>query len=645
MVTHDTNLHQVVSFPSGKQGLVRAGTPLRAALRDLGESIETICGEKGVCGKCKVRIVQEAADSSPTHLSPMNDVERACTSRLGFGPDERLSCQAQVLGDLVVFVPVESRVGRLAVSKGLGRKTVEVIPAIRKCYIELPEATLEDETADWERVRNELASRFDLPDVTIDQPALITLFTSLQRGGRKATVTLWNDQVIRVEPGYMEQAYGLAVDVGTTTIAGYLCDLATGDVIATEAMLNPQIEFGADIMTRITFAHERTGGLGVLNRAVVDGLNTLAHDITLQVGLTPQDILEVVLVGNTVMHHTVLGLDILPLGLPPFAPILQGSSDVKSRDLGLKILPSANVHVLPLEAGFIGADNVAVLISEEPYNRDEIILIIDIGTNGELVLGNRRRLLSASCATGPALEGACIKFGMRAAAGAIDKVRVDPTTLQVRFRVVGQPKWNVQMPPQAVQARGLCGSGIIDAVAEMRAAGLLMSNGAMDKTRVSPNLRLGADGFPEFVIARAEETSIGQDITVTQDDVRAVQLAKAAMFAGAQVLLRRLGLERPDGIILTGAFGAVIDKRRALEIGLFPGCDLRNIRVVGNAAGEGARLALLNKNKRIEAEQVARRVEYVELASEPGFQEAFLKATNLPQPTRPARAARTPETN
>ncbi|MGW8323334.1 MAG: ASKHA domain-containing protein [Thermodesulfobacteriota bacterium] len=288
------------------------------------------------------------------------------------------------------------------------------------------------------------------------------------------------------------------------------------------------------------------------------------------------------------------------------------------------------MHVLPVEAGFVGPDNVAVLIAEQPHDQDEVLLIVDIGTNGEIVLGNRHRLFSASCATGPAFEGGCIKHGMRAAHGSIDKVRIDPETLEVRFRVIGSESWSTDLPEGVTGARGICGSGIIDAVAEMLAAGVIQANGGFEKARASARIRKGPDGVQEFVVARAEETVIGQDITVTQQDVRSIQLAKAALFAGSLILMRRMGVEQPDRVVLAGAFGTEIDTERALAIGMFPDCGKQNILAVGNAAGEGACMALLNREKRSEAERVAREVEYVELTTEPDFMNTFVNATRFP---------------
>ncbi len=630
--------HQVCFLPSGQSGEIDEGTTLRDAARLFGLGIETICGGLASCGKCKVRILEgrneeHGVNSSLAHLSAASPVELRSGGRGGLRPDERLSCQARVQGELIVYIPEESRIGRPIVLKEAGNRSIDIVPMIRKRYVELPPADMADQIGDWERLCTELEQRFDLRQPAIDSRALRSLSPALRAGNRAITVTVWGDrEVIRVEPGYSEVAHGLAVDLGTTTVAAYLCDLASGELLATGSMLNPQIEYGEDVMTRIASARE-SGRLETMHRLIVDALGGLARDVALQASITPEDIVEMVLVGNTAMHHIFLGLDVQSLGVVPFTPSISHSLNVKARDLGLAIQPSANVHVLPIEAGFVGADNVAVLIAEEPYARDEVQLIIDIGTNGELLLGNRERILSASCATGPALEGACIKFGMRATQGAIDKVRIDPRTLEVRFSVIGNTRWSTRQEPGQVRARGLCGSAVIDAVAEMFSAGILNKSGRIGESGGSARLRSSPQGGREFVIAWAEQTAIDEDITVTQEDVRAIQLAKGALYAGSKLLLRRLGIDRPDRVVLAGAFGSVIDVERALRIGLFPDCGLENVRVAGNAAGDGARIALLNREKRAEAERLAREVEYVELTTEPEFAHSFVQATQLPHAT------------
>jgi uncharacterized 2Fe-2S/4Fe-4S cluster protein (DUF4445 family) len=364
-----------------------------------------------------------------------------------------------------------------------------------------------------------------------------------------------------------------------------------------------------------------------LHKSVEDGLNRLIKRITQKRHLSPEDILELTFVGNTAMHHLFLKINPEYLGVAPFPPAIHRSIDVKAKDLGLKVNPSANVHLLPIEAGFVGADNVGVLIAEEPHHQDEIVLIIDIGTNGELVLGNKRKLISSSCATGPALEGAHIKFGMRAARGAIERIRIDPETREVKFKVIGQREWNTERENSG--AMGICGSGIIDAIAEMYRSGIIDKSGRLNREVPSSRLK-STDRTIEFVIAWKEETAIGKDITITQEDVRNVQLAKAALYTGAKLMMRRLGIEKLNKVTLAGAFGSTIDREKALVLGMFPDCDLKNVYAVGNAAGDGARLALLNREKRAEADEIARKVEYMELSIEADFQKEFIEAMQIP---------------
>jgi len=628
-------MFEILFLPSGRRGEAARGGTLQEAARLMGQGLEAVCGGQAVCGKCKVRVLEDTFQehgitSSRNHLSPLSEKEKGFTEEHGLQAGERFACLAEVEGDLVVFVPEESRPGRSVIREDAGGRSMEVAPTIRKHYMELPPAELGEPVGEWERVSTRLESRFHLNRPAIDHAALMTLGQGIREGKGQITLSVREEkEVIRVEAGYSKKAFGLAVDLGTTTVVGHLCDLATGDVVATESMLNPQIEFGADVLTRIANAREGDN-LSRMRQKTLDALSRMAREVTRRVFLSPEDIAEVVLVGNTAMHHIFLGLEVQCLGQAPFSPVLTRSVNVKARDLGLGILPSANVHVLPVEAGFVGADNVAVLIAEEPHEQDEVLLIVDIGTNGEIVLGNRQRLLSASCATGPAFEGGSIKHGMRAAQGSIDRVRIDPETLEVGFTVIGSQAWNTELPAEDIGARGICGSGVIDAVAEMLSAGVILASGSFDRERASSRLRQGRDGVPEFVIAWAKETAIGQDITVTQQDVRSVQLAKAALFAGSLILMRRMGVERPDRVVLAGAFGTVIDTERALAIGMFPDCGTSNILAVGNAAGEGACMALLSREKRSEAEKVAREVEYVELTTAPDFMKTFVDATRFP---------------
>jgi uncharacterized 2Fe-2S/4Fe-4S cluster protein (DUF4445 family) len=509
---------------------------------------------------------------------------------------------------------------------------------------------------------------------------LRTLSDTLRKAKWNVTVSVWQDrEVIQVRPGYVEDSYGAAVDIGSTTIALYLSDLRTGEVVAAESEMNPQIVYGEDIMSRIQYTIEREDGLAKLNKAVIDTLNRLLEQAvrsankslrgvtsdateqrspdeeevsvdespalveSVEMASGPErlrddirldDVLEMVLVGNSTMHHLVLNLPPKDLGLAPFVPAIHHSLDIKARDLGLKINPSANIHVLPTIASFIGADTSGVLLAEEPHKQDENWLIIDVGTNAELVLGNRKRLLCTSTPTGPALEGAHVEYGMRAAPGAIERVRIDEKTLEPKYKVIGFDGWNIEHPERKGNVKGICGSAIIDAVAEIFRVEIIDARGRFKRGLTSERIREGASGW-EYVIAWADETSIGRDIPITQQDVRQIQLAKAALFTAARTLLKRSNLESPDKIILAGGFGSYIDKERAMLIGLIPDCALENVYAVGNAAGDGARIALLNVEKRKEIESVTARLERIELPTDPDFQNEFMLACNLPHMSEP----------
>ena len=626
--------YTIVFQPSGLRGKVADGTTILNAARQLGASLESLCGGKGTCGKCKIRIEQGyfakyGISSSVKSTVTRDEVNAKFINRQQIKQNYRLACQTRIHGDVVVFVPEESRKGQQVVRKEATARKIKLNPAIKKYYLELKPASLEDSIGDFERLQAALKKKYKLIILTIDYPVLLKLQNTVRKGGWHITVSIWkNKEIVDVEPGEVKAGYGLAVDIGTTTVAGYLCELTTGEILATEAMMNPQVAYGEDVMSRIGYAVKEKGGLKRLNDAIIKGLNQIIDGVAEKAGIKRLSIIDMAVVGNTCIHHLFLNINPQYLGIAPFSPAIHHSADVKARDLGLKIAGSAYVHVLPIEAGFVGADNVGVLIAEEPYNQDEMLLIIDIGTNGELILGNRQRLMSSSCATGPAFEGAEIRHGMRAAAGAIEKLKIDRKTKEVQFKVIGNEKWNTE--DKKIGARGICGSGIFDAAAQMFLAGIFDRGGQFNIKVKSPRLRLDADGMPEFVIAWAKETAINHDIVICQKDIRAIQLAKGAMYSGARIMMKRMGVSKVDRVILAGAFGSYIDKMSAAVIGLFPDCDPKRVYAVGNAAGDGARIALLNVDKRDEADFWARRVEYIELTLEPEFNKTFTKALNFP---------------
>lgn len=637
----------VIFMPSGRRGRVPAGQTVLAAAQEMGVAIESICGGRLTCNKCRVRVEQgqfakHGITSQDDHLSPASAEEKALLEALD-SPEMRLSCVAQVQGDLLLFVPPESRGQQQVIRKAAGDQVIELAPAIRQATVVVDRAELGEHRGDWGRLQQALAEQWELEAQRIDLHALRQLQPALREGNWKVTATLWHDEVIDVSPGYERASYGLAVDVGSTTVAAYLCDLHSGELLATEAAMNPQVTYGEDLMSRISYAMTEPNGLERMHRAITSTINRLAAAAAREAGVAPRHIHEIVFAGNTTMIHILLGLSPVELGAAPFALATRDPLDVKARDLGLRLHPAANAHVLPSQAGHVGADNVGVLLAVEPHRQEEVTLTVDVGTNAEILLGSRDWHFSASSPTGPALEGAQITFGMRAAPGAIERVRIDPQTLEARFRVIGEPRWSddwplgPDVPPEEQPshlAAGICGSGIVEVVAEMFLAGIITADGRFDMSHESRRVRR-VGNRPAYILATPEQTAMGKPIVVTQEDVRNVQLAKAALYAGARLLMNRSGTDRIDRVVLAGAFGSYIDPHYALVLGLIPDVAPEQITAVGNAAGDGARIALLNRDRRAEAAEIARWVRYVETAVDPNFQEEFVAALHLPHARDP----------
>lgn len=657
--------HKVIFQPMGARADVEEGTTLRTAARSLGVAIDSVCGERATCGKCKVIIqsgtfAKENVVSSLDHLSPASEGEQSYWQRRrkgllaqGEDPDAfRLSCQARVQGDVVVMVPESSQAVQQVVRKAVRTRPVEVRPLLRKLYVELEEATLEQPLADWERLKAGLLQTdavargphqlpLDANSLTIDLPALRELSRAMRDGEWKLTATVrGTNEVVRVEPGYADTLVGMAIDIGSTTIAAHLTDLHTGQILSTASTMNPQVSYGEDIMSRMSYAAEEEDGVATLQKVLLNALDKLARRAARQARLKAREIMELVIVGNTAMHHLLLGLDTRALSRAPYVPTQHSALTLRARDVGLSAVnDGATVHLLPIIASFVGADSMAVLLAERPHKQDEarpeeVWLIVDVGTNAELVLGNSKRLICTSTPTGPAFEGAHVEYGVRATEGAIERVQIDALSLEPRYKVIGCDAWSDDPDAELPPVRGICGSGIIDAVAELYRVGLIGADGLFREDSNSPNLRQGDNG-PMFVLAEASETSIGREVPVTQEDVRQIQLAKAPLYVASHYLLHEFGLQRPDRILLAGGFGSHIDPVKAMLIGMIPDCPLDRVHAVGNSAGDGAWLALVNRDRRQEATDILQTIERIELPARSGFQDQFMLALHFPHMVDP----------
>ena len=624
----------VVFTPSGRRGRFPLGTPVLQAAWELGVDIASICGGRGLCGRCRVvcgegDFPKHGIVSAPEHLSPAGAVEaRFGERRRPLAPGHRLSCQAGIQGDLLIDVPPESQVHRQVVRKAADSRAVRLDPLVRLYLVEVAPADMQETGSDLTRLLDALQEQWNLRPAF--PPALLPGLQGILRAGDwSATVAIHQDsEVLAIWPGFRQSIYGLAIDVGSTTIAAHLCDLGSGAVLCSNGRMNPQIRFGEDLMSRVSYVMMRPEGSDQLTASVREAINELAATTASEAGVDPQDILLLTLVGNPIMHHLLLGISPVKLGEAPFTLAVDGPVELAASELGVEINPGASAYMLPCIAGHVGADTAAMVLSEQPHRSAEVSLLVDIGTNAEIVLGNDERLLACSSPTGPAFEGAQVSAGQRAAPGAIERVRIDPVTLETRIRVIGSDVWSDQpgfsdaLPDQGVT--GICGSGIIEALAEMWLAGILTRDGVIDPAQAGRSPRLIRDGRTfSFCI-------YGERVMVTQTDVRQVQLAKAALYAGIKLLMHRFAVTSVDRIRLAGAFGSHIDVRYAMALGLIPVCPLDAVSAAGNAAGHGARIALLNRASRREIESVVRGVEKIETAVEPKFQAYFVEAMAIP---------------
>lgn len=640
----------VIFTPSGKRGRFPVGTPVLTAARQLGVDLDSVCGGRGICSKCQItpsygEFPKHGVSVARDALSDWNAVEDKYNRLRGLPEGRRLGCQATVQSDIVIDVPPESQVHKQVVRKRAEAREITMEPATKLYYVEVQEPDMHEPSGDLERLQKALKEQWDLDVAGSDLRTLQLLQPALRKGKWKVTCAVHQGvsgsaHIMQVWPGYYEGSiYGLAIDLGSTTIAAHLCDLQSGEVVASSGIMNPQIRFGEDLMSRVSYVMINPGGEVELTRAVRESMNALIVQVSTEAEIDRELIVEAVLVGNPVMHHLFLGIDPVELGQAPFALASSGAVSLWASEVDMVMHPEARLYILPCIAGHVGADAAAVALSEAPYRSDDLVLIVDVGTNAEILLGNKDRVLACSSPTGPAFEGAQISSGQRAAPGAIENVRIDPVTKEPRFKVIGCDLWSDEDGFEAATLSsgitGICGSGIIEVIAEMRLAGLLDAGGLIGSAEQTGTPRCIADGRTNSYVLHDAAAAGGPLITVTNGDIRAIQLAKAALYAGARLLMDKMGVETVNHVTLAGAFGAHISAKHAMVLGMIPDCPLENVVSAGNAAGTGARIALLNVSSRREIEQVVHEIDKIETAIEPKFQDHFVNASNIPHASDP----------
>jgi len=630
----------VVFTPSGKRGHFADGTSLLDAARKLGADLDSVCGGRGICGRCQIEVAvghfpKHGIESRADGVTPWNRVEqRYADIRGALRPGRRLGCQAQLCADVVIDIPAESQVHRQVVRKAADTRPISLDPVVTLHYVEVAEPDMHDPASDFRRLADALRKEWGLADARAGNAVLATVQKALRAGEWKVTAAIRQGRdIVGVWPGLVDRIYGVAVDIGSTTVAAHLSDLTTGETLASAGVMNPQIRFGEDLMSRVSYAMLNPGGDREMTTAIREAVAALVAEVAAEAKVDSDRIVEITAVGNPIMHHLYLGLDPVELGGAPFALTVDQALDTSARDLGVVGASGAVVHTLPLVAGHVGADAAGMILAEAPYASEDITLLVDVGTNAEIVLGNRERLLACSSPTGPAFEGAQISSGQRAAPGAIERLRIDPLTLEPRYRIIGSDLWSGEPGFDAAEAAtgvtGICGSGIIEAVAELFIAGIVTADGVIDGALAARTPRIIPEGRTFTYVVRDG----AQRIAITQADIRAIQLAKAALYAGIRLLMDQYPVDRVDRIVLAGAFGSHIDVKYAMVLGLIPDCPLANVRSAGNAAGTGARIALLNLASRREIADVVRRIVKVETALEPRFQEHFVAAMAIPHKT------------
>jgi len=602
---------EVIFQPDGRRVEVVQGTTILEAANLAGIDITSICGGKGSCGKCKIIIEKGTIEETLT------EDEKSFLSAEEIKVKFRLACQTKINDNLTIRIPEASRTGKQKLQVEGIKTLVKLEPLVKKYFVKLDKPTLDNPQSDADRLNTHISNNFGISNLRYDFFLLRSLGKIIRDADYEFTVVIWNEsEIIAIEKGdTTEQIYGYAVDIGTTKLAGYLLDLVSGEVLAAHGLMNPQIPYGEDVISRLGFKEPRK-----LHDVIIEGLNELLTDLAERAKVDLENVYEMTAVGNTTMHHIFLNLDAKQLGFAPYVPVVKRGLTINNIELGMKFNKGGKIYTLPVVAGFVGADTIGVILASEIYKRDELCMALDIGTNTEVVLGNKERIVTCSCASGPAFEGAHIKFGMRAANGAIEKIKIDPDTLEPTYKTIDNAK-----------PRGICGSAIVDIPAELLKANIIDSWSRFKKGINSERVREGNDGF-EYVLAWGKDNHSNDDITVSQKDIREIILAKAAMHTGTEILMQTYGIQEKDieKLFIAGAFGTHIDIENARIIGIYPEIPLEKVERIGNAAGTGARMCLVSKTMRQLAEDITRKTEYIELAVQPNFQNTFLNSHYLP---------------
>lgn len=633
----------LVFQPSGRKGRFPVGTPILDAARELGVYVESVCGGRGICGKCQVSVASGkfakfGIESSEEGLSPKGFKEERYDQKRGLEPGMRLSCSATLQGDIVIDIPDAFRVAGQTIRKDANTLGMLRDPAIRLCYVELDQPDMHNPLGDGDRLCQAIERQFDISNLHIQHHLKAELQKILRRGNWEVTAAVHLDgpqpEIVALYEGLSDEMSGIAVDIGSTTIAAHLTDLSTGEILASAGVANPQIRFGEDLMSRVSYVMMNERGQDDLNKAVINAVNSLIGQLLDMSGRKRSHLLDCVFVANPVMHHLFLGWDPTEIGQAPFALVQSTPVHVPAHEIGLDLPKGTQTYLLPLIAGHVGADAAAVLLAERPQENEAPTLIVDVGTNAEIALWNGKQLFAASSPTGPAFEGAETSCGQRAAPGAIERIRINRDDLSCRYKVIGTEQWSDEdgfnESVQTTGVTGICGSGIIEIIGEMRLAGILTDDGIIRAPESDAEKAVLVENGRTWSFVVREGTP---RLVVTQNDVRAIQLAKAALYAGVKLLMDKAELQTLGEIKLAGAFGSYIDPAYAMLLGLVPDCDVANVRAVGNAAGQGALRALLSRGERRSIEDTAQTVTKIETALEPAFQQHFVDAMGIPNST------------